>query len=196
MNRSITLLVSPLLLAVALVACSGASGAPGVASLDDPSPDPSASSSASIDPEEARLAFSRCMREQGVELPDMPAGGRGAVRAGRIGAAQDEDFQKAMEACREHLQGVMGERGPELSQEQRDAMLEFARCMREHGIDMPDPGSGEGGFRVRIGDGGIDPESAEFQEAQEACGELLGDFAPGRRMGPGEEAAPDAEAAP
>src|SRR4051812_42445915 len=29
----------------------------------------------------------------------------------------------------------------------RDAMLKFAQCMREHGVDVPDPGP-DGGIRV------------------------------------------------
>jgi hypothetical protein len=53
-------------------------------------------------------------------------------------------------------------------------MLAFAECMREHGIDFPDP-QFDGGA-VMVGGPGIDPEDPEFQAAQEACGELL----PGR----------------
>jgi hypothetical protein len=189
MTRTLRLLLTPLALAFLLVACSGTAAAPGVASLDDPADGASPSPSASIDPEQARLDFTRCMREHGIDMPDPGAGPRGGVT--RLGEGDPEKFQEAMEACREHFQGVMGENGPELSQEQRDAMLEFAQCMREHGIDMPDPGSNGGGMRIQIGQGGIDPQSPEFQEAMEACGELLGEFRPGgQRVGPGREVAP------
>jgi hypothetical protein len=67
-------------------------------------------------------------------------------------------------------------------------MLAFAKCMREHGVDMPDPqfSSSGGGGRVTIGVGGegrIDPESQSFQDAQTACESLMpaklgGDAAP------------------
>ena len=65
-------------------------------------------------------------------------------------------------------------------------MLAFAQCMREHGIDMPDP-QFENGGRVMIGGGpGEDGEgrssireSDEFQAAEEACGDLLGEMRPG-----------------
>ncbi len=53
----------------------------------------------------------------------------------------------------------------------QQAALAHSRCMREHGIDFPDPTFGEdGGVQMRIRKGsGIDPESPKFQEAQEAC---------------------------
>jgi hypothetical protein len=188
MNRTLRVVLIPVLLAVLLAACSASAAGPSVASLDDPAGGASPSPSASVDPEQARLDFTRCMREHGIDMPDPGPGARGG--ATRLRGDDPEKLQKAMEACREHFQGVMGERGPELSQEQLDAMLEFAQCMREHGIDMPDPGNG--GMMVELGKGGIDPESPEFQEAQEACDDLLGELGPRveQRVGPGEKEAP------
>jgi len=63
------------------------------------------------------------------------------------------------------------------NQDRADAALEFAECMRENGIDMPDPEVSEGGG-VRIGGpggggGGVDPNSEEFQAAQEECQPIL-----------------------
>jgi hypothetical protein len=58
----------------------------------------------------------------------------------------------------------------------QDALLKYAACMRENGIDMADPtfdADGNptgGGFG---GNSGIDPQSEEFQKAQTACGDLL-----------------------
>jgi hypothetical protein len=58
----------------------------------------------------------------------------------------------------------------------QDALLKYAACMRQNGIDMADPtfdadGNPTGGGFGR--DSGIDPQSAEFQTAQKACGDLL-----------------------
>jgi hypothetical protein len=68
-----------------------------------------------------------------------------------------------------------------------DAGLEFAQCMREHGVDIPDPkpGSGGGGFSIEF-EG--DPRQDEnFQEAQEACGDILEQAIPeGERPDPAE----------
>src|SRR5687768_4229886 len=45
----------------------------------------------------------------------------------------------------------------------RQAMADFAQCMRENGVDVPDPGSGERGTVEIKGD----PE--DLRKAEEAC---------------------------
>lgn len=44
-----------------------------------------------------------------------------------------------------------------------DAMLKYARCMREHGVDMPDPEPGGG---ISINGDGLSPEQMETAEAE------------------------------
>jgi hypothetical protein len=62
----------------------------------------------------------------------------------------------------------------------QDAMLDYARCMRDHGIDMPDPtfDNSTGGFAVVGGPGGgdgktPDPNSQQFKDAEAACKPIL-----------------------
>jgi hypothetical protein len=50
----------------------------------------------------------------------------------------------------------------------QQAMLDFAQCMREHGIDMPDPQFDENGGILQKGPN-IDPDRAKFKKAEEAC---------------------------
>jgi hypothetical protein len=74
----------------------------------------------------------------------------------------------------------------------QDAMLEFAECMREHGIDMPDPEFDDGGGGVRIGgpgepDGG-GPSQEEFEAADEACSPIMEDVRPDIQLTPEEQA--------
>ena len=79
-----------------------------------------------------------------------------------------------------------------------DAALEFAQCMRDHGIDMPDPeiDSDSGGTRVRIGggpgqSGEVGPDgqpSEEFTAAHEACQPILEEVAPDMQLTPEEQA--------
>ena len=58
----------------------------------------------------------------------------------------------------------------------QDALLKYAACMRENGINMADPTFDADGNPTGGGFGqgsGIDPRSDEFQKAQTACGDLL-----------------------
>ena len=200
MTRMIRLLLLGLAAVALLAACTGATAAPSVASLDDPvvSADPSASPSAPTDPQEAFLAFAECMREHGIDMPDPQVSDEGGGKfsvgfsgGGPGGDGDNEAFQEANEVCRPLLENAIGEGGrPEISPEDEEAMLDFARCMREHGIDMPDPG--ENGMVFQFG--GPDGESFDsdgFEAAQEACQELLpgrlGEDGPGLRVGPGGE---------
>jgi hypothetical protein len=49
------------------------------------------------------------------------------------------------------------------------ALLGYARCMREHGVaDFPDPDA-EGNFRVPAGSTGPGPKTPSFQRALQAC---------------------------
>jgi hypothetical protein len=189
MNRIIPLALA-LLAIVAFTACTGGTADPsGVASLGSQSPAPvsSAEPEASIDPEDAALAFAQCMREHGVDMPDPQVGSNGemsfSIGAGP-GKLDRSKLQEAQEACQDLMPTGLGKPG-DIPQEQRDAMLAFAQCMREHGIDMPDPQFETGGM-VMIGgpdeDGAgpkFDPRSEEFHAAEEACGDLLGEMRPG-----------------
>jgi hypothetical protein len=149
--------IAALLAAACLSACGGDRGAPAAAE-----------SSERRDFERARQEFAECMREHGVDFPD-----DGPVK---IDGSQAE-VREAEEACA-HLREDI--EPPDISAEQREefkqAALEHARCMREHGIDFPDPTfSEDGGAQVRIGpDSGIDPEDPDFRAAQEACQDELG----------------------
>jgi hypothetical protein len=65
-------------------------------------------------------------------------------------------------------------------QDPQEAALKWARCMREHGVDVPDPEVGSGGrITVRPAPGArIDRGGEEFREAIRACGSLLGNARP------------------
>ncbi|HJV09454.1 MAG TPA: hypothetical protein VJ653_07220 [Acidimicrobiales bacterium] len=137
-------------------------------------------------PEDAMLEFARCMREHGVDMPDPDTSGGPGVVTFRAGGASSgakaididgDTFQKANEACKD-LMGDVGPMNmtPEQQQEMQDQALAFSRCMREHGVNMPDPTFGEKGqMMMKIGDGdGIDPSDPKFQDAQQACGSAFG----------------------
>jgi hypothetical protein len=141
------------------------------------------------DPQEAALRWARCMREHGVDVPDpqVDSKGRVTVRAGSAKPSLDrsnDKFRQAVEACGNPL----GNARPQVTEEQREqmqeTMLSFARCMREHGIDMPDPEFSDGGGLFRAGLGrGVDPNDADFQAAQKACEPILQKLQGERKVG-------------
>jgi len=51
----------------------------------------------------------------------------------------------------------------------REAALKFTRCMREHGVDMPDPQPGQGGGMMFRGPGGGPGDQAKMESAQKGC---------------------------
>jgi hypothetical protein len=126
---------------------------------------------------QALLDYAKCMRENGIDMPDPQFdGGRVTMRAGGPGQKLDPDTMRAAEkACAKYQEAV---EPPELSDEEqaefKEAALEHARCMRDNGVpDFPDPQFDEnGGAQIRIGKG-LNPESATFQQAQKACEKTL-----------------------
>jgi hypothetical protein len=77
--------------------------------------------------------------------------------------------------------------GEDAQAKSEDAALKFAQCMREHGVDVPDPkpGSGGGGFSLQFR--GDSADNQNFQDAQDACGHFLRDAVPeGDRPDPAE----------
>jgi hypothetical protein len=201
------LVLAALVLAALLAACGGASGAgnEGVVSLASPSasPDPSASPAASVDPEEALQAFTACMKAHGVDVqvaiateggssgtiggPSLSSAAPGTAAKPQEGSGEfdPKKMEEADKACRGLLpSGMQGDPNATIPPEQVEQMLGFAKCMREHGFDFPDPQFSGNGMSVQIGgpdsEGGpaIDPASPEFQAAQKDCGSAMPGGAP------------------
>jgi hypothetical protein len=73
-------------------------------------------------------------------------------------------------------------------EDREEAMLDFAECMRDHGIDFPDPQFEDGGgMTIGIGpESRVDPSDPDFQDAQEECaGDEGGIFSVGGGPGAG-----------
>lgn len=173
-HRTLTTLAVVVTLAALTTACSSDDDE-SVATLEDGGSAATASPSADADVEEALLAFAACMRDNGVDLPDPQID-----EDGRLTFAQglgdidpnDPDVEAAFEACEEQLPdiGQAIEFDPEQEAAFADAQLEFARCMRRNGVDIPDP-TGEG---FVIGpDSGIDPTDPDVLAAIEECRPIL-----------------------
>jgi hypothetical protein len=143
---------------------------------------PSAAGSADSKDDEVRQAqvkFAECMREHGVDMPDPGAnGGRREFKVGGDSGISPEDFEDASKACEKYRKDIRPQLSEEEQAEFKEQALAHSRCMREHGIDFPDPTfDAEGGARVRIGGGNggkLEPDDPKFKAAEEACGDLMG----------------------
>jgi hypothetical protein len=161
-------------LTLLLAACGGDGESGGVASLTNTTGETeggtagSGGGSGTTDEQERReaeLEYAKCMREHGVDFPD-PVNGRFEFRGTR---AEQGKVDEAQEACRSILERVGP---PELDEQQqaelREAALAFAKCMREHGVDMPDPTfRDDGGMLQTLPQGARD--DPKFEDAQKAC---------------------------
>jgi hypothetical protein len=195
-----------------------------VASLGDDDPQETGSGSTpptgtvdAQDVEARMLDFAQCMRDNGVDMEDpevdadgnVTFGGFGGGPSGPPGTADDggggaagppDGVREAFEACGDLIEGIQlgGGRGGFDPTALQDQLVEFAQCMRDHGVQMDDPqlggppaGGSTDGSQPRPGPNGggpfgdLDQDDPEVQAAMDACSDLLGDFGPGGRPGGG-----------
>jgi hypothetical protein len=145
-----------LLTTTALVAATGCGGS----SDDDPPKDEAAAVQGQA------IKFAKCMREHGVDMPDPKVSGEGG-RMLSMGAVQMDDAEAAdgaFKACEK-----LAPKAPAMSAEEKqaatDEAIKTAKCMREHGVDMPDPTASG---MTKMTD--VDPDSPTFKAAIKACG--------------------------
>jgi hypothetical protein len=184
-KRDWAVAVSIALCAIGLVACggggSGSSGSSGSGELSD------------AELEEGRIEMSECLREHGIDVPDPVPGENGLMlqksdKGGGGGVNLDDPAtEEALEACEEEVDFKPPEPTPEEQEEMEESMLAFAQCMREHGVEMPDPEFGEGGkVQMRIGGPGGPGEMDQpaVEAAQEACQDEMPGGGIGFKAGP------------
>ena len=121
--------------------------------------------------EEGVLDFAQCMREEGINFPDPTFDIDGNPQFDNLEIENEEEFENAFENCEDILRNALPEQfdlDPEVEAALVDASLEFSQCMRDEGIDFPDPKPGEFGF-FAFRDADIDFSSEAVQEAFEIC---------------------------
>ncbi len=121
-----------------LIACSSAAedvpslGATPTAAVEE---DP-------LDDEKKMMAFTQCMRDEGIELVDAGVDADGNVQRPILaeGAqASREDYQEAMEVCGKYLEAMTRGRERQDMSEQVDKLVALATCLREKGYGVEDP---------------------------------------------------------
>ena len=147
---------------------------------------------APTDPAEAALQFAKCMRDHGVDVPDpvsidSPGGKTGGGVAIQINGGPNgsnpidsttlDAANKACQPIMENAAGSFDPPSPEEQEKAKEQALAFAKCMREHGVDMPDPQFTDTGgitqvFGATTGSGPpSDKDPKALQAASEACGQ-------------------------
>jgi hypothetical protein len=187
-NASIFVLI--LVLALVAAACSDSGGSSKVASIDTGSADASEQlESDSIEQTEtAMLAFTQCLRDQGIDVddPTMDADGNmqlppisfTSVVEGTDPEAPMPDIDAIIAPCEEHLAGIVTTAGPGDMTDAEDMFLAYAECMRSNGVDMPDPDFSSNGGVIDLGSDGGD--GATFEAADKECRHLLADLGIGQ----------------
>jgi hypothetical protein len=158
-------LVAVPLLLLGLAACGGSGDSSGASDT-----------SSSDDPQDQAVKFAQCMRDNGVDIPDPQTDDQGRFSLRLDGGAKvDKDkVDAAMKACKKYNPIGDGGRLRDLENdpEFQEAQLRWAQCMRDHGVDVPDPGSGEQ-RGVVVGPG---QNKEKVQAAMDACDSILRDF--------------------
>ena len=142
---------------------------------------PGAAQTTQADPQTAQLKFARCMRQHGVDVSDPgSAGGNSDFNAGAGGAS----VQQAQQACAKFLRGAAptGAQSSGADTGQQQALLAFARCMRRHGVDFPDPTTSNGVTQLSPGNN-VNPNDPRVRQAQDACAKNLPGFDAGAPTG-------------
>jgi hypothetical protein len=164
-------------------AAPSTTGDPGVASLQDDQTDGSPTTTVGrLSFEEAALQFTACLRNEGLDVPDVQFGPNGqplidpsTIEGIDIGSPE---FTGAFAACLPIIQnaGVLErELDPEQQAIVQDQLQEFSECMRTNGItDFPDPDpTGLTSFPLSAF---TDFQDEDFQAALEICQRITADI--------------------
>jgi hypothetical protein len=185
-----------------VTACGGNdSESSGVASLETEAPTVASSqpvgtsspttTAGPVDDETAMLAFTACMREEGIDVEDPTVDADGNLEMERMrdivgGNDADHDvIEAARLVCDPHLEGVTIQTRRADDTDHQDTLVAYALCMREEGFDIDDPVFGQGGGTGPFGE--IDTDDPTYAPAHEVCEPVLGGFVPGGGGGKGDE---------
>jgi hypothetical protein len=160
LGRSIALLA----ICGTIAACGSDSKESSTGSSGSSSESSGSGSSDSGDQDAGRVRLTQCLRENGVDIPDDPGQGGGA------GEIDRDKLQEVLDGpCKQYQTEGFGNISEEDRQEMQDAFQEFAQCMRDNGVDVPDLASGGG----PPAGGQIDQDDPDVQAASKQCQDKL-----------------------
>ena len=144
MTNKLTTIILLITFALLLAACGASStDVPSLRSVENAQQEePAATTGDALADNEAKMmAFTQCMRDQGVELLDPVVDADGNVGKPQLasGAEWTKKDRTSWEACDEHLEGFVFERKRVDMSEVVDQAIELATCLRDKGYDVDDP---------------------------------------------------------
>ncbi|MET9963555.1 hypothetical protein ABZ128_31540 [Streptomyces sp. NPDC006326] len=107
------------------------------------------------------LKVRKCLREHGIDAPDPQPGQDPRGLTLGSGSEDPEAVKKAFEAC-----GMQAPGSGEMPQADKDKALKWAACMRDNGVNVPDPqfkGNAMSGIQIPKG------QEKAFEEARKKC---------------------------
>jgi hypothetical protein len=148
-------------------------------------------------------ALRECLQKNGITLPkrtpgQRPGGGAGGFLGGGAGGPRlpagvtRAQYEAAVRKC--GGAAFVGAGNPIRSPAVKQAVAKFAKCMRENGVNVPEPNTSGNGpiFNTK----GLNTTSAQFKTAETTCSSYLrsafrrGPSAGGPPVGPGGTAGP------
>jgi hypothetical protein len=138
--------------------------------------DAATTASSSGSPIQQLVAYSACMRRNGVpNFPDPNSQGNLVISPDLRIDANSPQYKRAESACRK-LSPIAGSgegMTPAEHAQALAAVTRYAQCMRKDGIPMANPFSGpKGGVGFTV-PAGIDPTSQQYKQADAACKHFL-----------------------
>ena len=143
-------------------------------------PDQPAGDETGLPGEEAELAHAQCMRDHGIDWPDPEfVDGEWELRLDDDIDLESPEYKAAEAECaqvRQEAQPEAHDMNPEERahlEEEMDRALGFAACMRDQGLEFPDPVMDDNG-NISGPAGPMDGDWDAFEAAKAVCEEQAG----------------------
>ena len=159
-----------IMLAIVTGACGGGSEE----ASSDSGNGKGSSASSEKDPQKAFLAYARCMREQGINMPD-PDPSNGVIFDMSDRSIDHDALAKAESQCKKHLEGVTVDNPDGMKDsEMQDRMVKLTQCLRQRGFNIPDPQPVGSGGAPSQGEPDFDLNDPNFKKAERECAKVAG----------------------
>jgi hypothetical protein len=144
-------------------------------------PDQPSGGGAALEGEEGELAHAQCMRDHGIDWPDPEfIDGEWQVRLDNDVDLESPEYTVAETECARVYEQAQPEGGNDSNPDERarmeeemDRALGFAACMRDQGIEFPDPVMDDNGT-ISGPAGPMDGDWEAFEAAKAACEDQTG----------------------